>query len=130
MSPMLQGTSAFLIRGANHAGPGAGSLAAGSPFSQSLNPAHSTLGSTLVALIPIVLLLILLPVMRMSAWQAVIIGAVVTIILAITVWGAPVGDTLAERGVGAGTGLWPIDWLQLWVAITFRTLGRTVSYRA
>ena len=77
---MLQGTSAFLISAANHAGPGAGSLTAGSPFSQSLNPAHSTLGSTLVALIPIVLLLILLPVMRMSAWQAVIIGAVVTII--------------------------------------------------
>ena len=77
---MLQGTSAFLVSAANHAGTSAGSLAAGSPFSQSLNPAHSTLGSTLVALIPIVLLLILLPVMRMSAWQAVIIGAVVTII--------------------------------------------------
>ena len=40
-------------------------------FVQSLEPAHSTLGSTLVALIPIVLLLVLLPVMRMSAWQAV-----------------------------------------------------------
>ena len=51
-------------------------------FVQSLNPAHSTLGSTLIALIPIVLLLVLLPVLRMSAWQAVIIGSVVTIILA------------------------------------------------
>jgi lactate permease len=64
-------------------------------------PIHSTFGSTLVALIPIVLLLILLPVMRMSAWRAVIIGAVVTIILAITVWGAPVGGTFAAWGVGA-----------------------------
>ncbi len=61
------------------------SLAAGTPFTQSLNPAHSTLGSTLVALVPIALLLILLPVLRWAAWQAVIIGAVVTLILAITV---------------------------------------------
>ena len=49
-------------------------------FVQSLSPAHSTFGSTLVALIPIVLLLVLLPVLRMSAWQAVIIGSVATII--------------------------------------------------
>jgi hypothetical protein len=46
---------------------GAGTITAGSSFYQSLNPAHSTLGSTLIALIPIVLLLILLPVLRMSA---------------------------------------------------------------
>ena len=50
-----------------------GALAATPTFHQSLNPAHSTLGSTLIALIPIVLLLVLLPVLRMSAWQAVTI---------------------------------------------------------
>jgi hypothetical protein len=125
---MLQGTSAFLISAANHAGPGTGSLAAGSPFGQSLNPAHSTLGSTLVALIPIVLLLILLPVMRMSAWQAVIIGAVVTLILAITVWGAPVGDTFAAWGVGAGTGFWSINWITFWGVIIYNTLVRTGAF--
>ena len=69
-------------------------------FVQSLNPAHTTLGSTLIALIPIVLLLVLLPVLRMSAWQAVIIGSIVTIVLAVTVWGAPVGGTLGAWGVG------------------------------
>src|SRR5437764_7793876 len=92
-------------------------LAAAGPFTQSLNPAHSTFGSTLVALIPIVLLLILLPVLRMSAWLAVIIGAAVTIILAITVWGAPAGDTFAAWGVGAGTGFWSIDWITFWGVI-------------
>jgi lactate permease len=125
---MVQGTSGFLVLAANHAGASAGALAAGSPFTQSLNPAHSTFGSTLVALIPIVLLLILLPVMRMSAWVAVIIGAVVTIILAITVWGAPAGDTFAAWGVGAGTGFWSINWITFWGVIIYNTLVRTGAF--
>ena len=101
---------------------------ASSGFTQSLNPAHSTLGSTLVALIPIVLLLVLLPVMRMSAWQAVTIGAVVTIILAVTVWSTPAGDTFAAWGLGAGTGFWSIDWITFWGVIIYNTLVRTGAF--
>ena len=97
-------------------------------FVQSLDPAHTTLGSTLVALIPIVLLLILLPVLRMSAWQAVIIGAVVTIILAITVWSAPVGGTFGAWGVGAATGIWSIDWITFWGVIIYNTMVRTGTF--
>ncbi len=97
-------------------------------FVQSLNPAASTLGSTLVALIPIALLLVLLPVMRMSAWQAVIIGSVVTIILAITVWNAPSGGTFAAWGVGAATGIWAIDWITFWGVIIYNTMVRTGTF--
>jgi lactate permease len=97
-------------------------------FVQSLDPVHSTLGSTLVALVPIVVLLVLLPVLKMSAWQAVIIGAVVTIILAITVWNAPVGGTFAAWGVGAGTGIWSIDWITFWGVIIYNTLVRTGAF--
>lgn len=97
-------------------------------FVQSLNPAHSTLGSTLVALIPIVLLLVLLPVLRMSAWQAVIIGAVVTIVLAISAWSAPIGGTFAAWGVGAGTGIWSIDWITFWGVIIYNTLVKTGAF--
>jgi lactate permease len=104
-------------------------LAAALPaFTQSLNPAHSTWGSTLIALIPIVLLLVLLPVLRMSAWQAVIIGSVVTIILAVTVWGAPVGGTFGAWGVGAGTGIWSIDWITFWGVIIYNTLVKTGAF--
>ena len=124
---MLHVTSESLISAANR-GVSARSLAAGSSFVQSLNPAHSTLGSTLVALIPIVLLLILLPVMRMSAWRAVIIGAVVTIILAITVWDSPVGSTLGAWAIGAGTGIWSIDWITFWGVIIYNTLVRTGAF--
>jgi lactate permease len=97
-------------------------------FVQSLNPAHSTVGSTLIALVPIVLLLVLLPVLRMSAWRAVIIGAVVTIVLAITVWNAPVGGTLGAWGIGAGTGVWSIDWITFWGVIIYNTLVRTGAF--
>jgi lactate permease len=103
-------------------------LAAADPFTQSLNPAHSTLGSTLIALIPIVLLLILLPVLKMSAWQAVTIGAIVTIILAITVWGTPAGDAFAAWGIGAGTGFWSINWITFWGVIIYNTLVRTGAF--
>jgi lactate permease len=97
-------------------------------FVQSLNPAHSTWGSTLIALIPIVLLLVLLPVLRMSAWQAVIIGSVVTIVLAVTVWSAPVGGTFGAWGVGAGTGIWSIDWITFWGVIIYNTLVKTGAF--
>src|SRR5438270_8349780 len=103
-------------------------LAATTPFTQTLDPAHSTLGSTLVALVPIVLLLVLLAALRMSAWQAVIIGAAVTIILAITVWNAPAGDTFKAWAIGAGTGIWSIDWITFWGVIIYNTLVETGSF--
>ncbi|HEX6522391.1 MAG TPA: L-lactate permease [Streptosporangiaceae bacterium] len=105
-----------------------GALAAGPSFHQSLNPANSTLGSTLIALIPIVLLLILLPVLRMSAWQAVTIGAIVTIILAITVWDTPTGNAFAAWGIGAGTGFWSINWITFWGVVIYNTLVRTGAF--
>ena len=56
--------------------------------------------------------MLLLPVLRMSAWQAVMIGSVVTVILAVTLWSALVGETFGAWGIGAGTGVWSIDWAQ------------------
>ena len=97
-------------------------------FVQSLNPAHSTLGTTLLALVPVVVLLLLLPVLRMSAWQAVIVGAVVTIIMAITIWNAPAGGTFAAWGIGAGTGVWSIDWITFWGVVIYNTLVRTGAF--
>ncbi len=97
-------------------------------FVQSLDPAHSTLGSTLLALVPVVVLLVLLPVLRMSAWQAVTVGAVITIIMAITIWNAPAGGTFTAWGIGAGTGVWSIDWITFWGVIIYNTMVRTGSF--
>ena len=87
---------------------------AASGFTQHLTPLNSTLASTLVALIPLALLLVLLAVLRMTAWLVVTIGAVVTIVMAITIWHAPAGPTFEAWLIGAATGIWSIDWIVFW----------------
>jgi lactate permease len=105
-----------------------GLLAAAPKFIQTLDPLHTTLGSTLLALVPIVLLLVLLAGLKMTAWQTVIIGAAVTIILAITVWHAPAGSTFKAWAIGAGTGIWSIDWITFWGVIIYNTLMETGAF--
>ena len=51
------------------------------PFTQALNALHSVAGSTLLALVPVAVLLLLLAVFGISVWQAVILGSAVTLIL-------------------------------------------------
>jgi len=97
-------------------------------FTQQLNPLNSILGSTLVALLPLALLLVLLAVMRVTAWLAVIIGAVVTIIMAITIWDSPVGPTFQAWGIGAATGIWSIDWIVFWGVVIYNVLVETGAF--
>lgn len=103
---------------------------AASGFTQQLNPLSSALGSTLVALIPIALLLLLLAVARMTAWLAVTIGAVVTVTMAIAIWHAPAGPTFGAWGIGAGTGIWSIDWITFWGVVLYNTLVETGAFAA
>jgi lactate permease len=102
------------------------SLASG--LTQRLDPLSSVLGSTLVALIPIALLLVLLAVMRVTAWLAVIIGAVITIVMATAIWHSPAGPTLGAWGIGAGTGIWAIDWITFWGVVIYNTLVETGAF--
>ncbi len=99
-----------------------------SGFTQHLNPLHSVFGSTLAALIPIVLLLVLLAVARMTAWLAVTVGAVITVIMAITIWHSPGGPTIGAWGIGAGTGIWVIDWITFWGVVIYNTLLETGAF--
>src|SRR5437764_7788075 len=101
---------------------------AATSFTQQLNPLNSILGSTLVALLPLALLLVLLAVMRVTAWLAVIIVAIVTIIMAITIWGAPVGPTFGDWAIGAATGIWSIDWIVFWVVVIYHVLGENGGF--
>ena len=101
---------------------------AATDFTQQLDPLNSILGSTLVALLPLALLLVLLAVMRVTAWLAVIIGAVVTIIMAITIWDSPGGPTFQAWGIGAGTGIWSIDWIVFWGVVIYNVLVETGAF--
>ena len=103
-------------------------VSAASVFTQHLTPLNSVLLSTIVALLPLALLLVLLAVMRVTAWLAVIIGAVVTIIMAITIWDAPVGTTFKAWGIGAATGIWSIDWIVFWGVVIYNVLHETGAF--
>src|SRR5215471_2734261 len=99
-----------------------------SPFTQVLDPLNSVAGSALLALAPVAVLLVLLAVFKVNAWRAVIIGSVVTIILAVTVWSTPFPNAMASYGIGAATGVWSVDWIVFWGVVIYNTMVTTGAF--
>lgn len=97
-------------------------------FNQILNPAGNAFVTWLIALIPVVLLLFLLAVLRMSAWLATLIGSIVTLILGIAVWGMPVHLGLGAYVLGSLTGIWAVNWITFWGVVLFNTLVITGTF--
>jgi lactate permease len=73
--------------------------------------AGSIVLSTLVALIPIVALFVLLAGIRMAAQWAGLITLAVALVIAVAVYGMPVGLALDSALFGAAFGLFPIVWI-------------------
>jgi len=94
-------------------------------FHQVLNPAGNLLATTLVALVPVALLLVLLAVFRLTAWLAVLIGSAATFLLAVLVWSAPVDQSLRAYVYGSANGVWAVDWITFWGVVIFNTLVLT-----
>jgi lactate permease len=97
-------------------------------FTQILDPTGNLFVTWLVALVPVVLLLILLAGFRLSAWLAVLIGSIVTYLLAVWVWKMPVGDGALAYLYGAATGVWNVNWITFWGVMLFNTLVVTGSF--
>jgi len=76
----------------------------------------------LVALIPVVLLLVLLAVFRLSAWLATLIGSIVTFLLAWWIWQMPLGDGVLAYLYGSATGIWNVNWITFWGVVLFNTI--------
>ena len=91
-------------------------------FHQILNPAGNLVLTWLVALVPVIVLLVLLAVFRMSAWLATLLGSLITFLLAAWVWKMPFGDGLRAYLYGSATGVWAVDWITVWGVILFNTL--------
>src|SRR5579872_5281540 len=94
-------------------------------FTQAIDPAGNLLLTTLIALVPVVLLLVLLALLRVTAWLAVIIGSVVTVALGVLLWGAPADGALKAYLLGSATGIWSVDWITFWGVVIFNTLVLT-----
>jgi lactate permease len=97
-------------------------------FNQILDPTGNLFVTWLVALIPVVLLLVLLAVLRLSAWLAVLIGSIVTFLLALWVWKMPLDDGVRAYLYGSATGVWYVDWITFWGVMLFNTLVTTGSF--
>jgi len=98
-------------------------------FNQILEPAGQSLALTiLAALVPLIVLLFLLAVVRMTAWLATIIASLVTVIVGVLVWKAPAALALKAYLYGSLQGLWTIDWIVLWGLVIFNTLVLTGDF--
>ena len=97
-------------------------------FHQILAPTGSMWSTILLALVPLAALLFMLAVLRMTAWLATIIGGVVTILIAVFGWHAPLGDSLHSYLYGGLQGAWTIDWITFWGLIIFNTLVLTGDF--
>jgi lactate permease len=94
-------------------------------FTQEIDPLGNLALTCLVALVPVALLLILLAVFRMSAWLAVLIGSLVTFVLAVWVWHMPLDDGFRAYLYGSATGVWNVNWITFWGVVLFNTLTLT-----
>src|SRR6266581_4922614 len=94
-------------------------------FVQVLNPLGNLGLTVLVALIPVIALLVMLAVFRVTAWLATLICSVLTLILAVVVWGMPIGNGIQAYFIGSATGIWAVDWITFWGVIIFNTLRLT-----
>jgi lactate permease len=81
--------------------------------------------SWLLALVPVVVLLALLAVFKLSAWLSVLIGAIVTFVLAVAVWGMPLSSGTRAYAYGSLTGIWAVDWITFWGVMLFNSLTLT-----
>jgi lactate permease len=91
-------------------------------FQQVLDPFHNLFVTWLVALIPVVLLLVLLAVFKISAWISTLVGSLVTLLLGWAVWRMPLGTGVHAYLYGSATGVWNVDWITFWGVVLFNTM--------
>jgi lactate permease len=88
-------------------------------YKQVLDPVGNSLGLTsLFAVLPLASLFILLGVVRMKAWWAALISLGVALVVALVVYGMPVGQGMNAALEGAAFGFFPIMWIvinALWI---------------
>jgi lactate permease len=97
-------------------------------FDQVLIPTSGLWSTVLLALVPLIVLLFLLAVLRMTAWLATLIASVITVAIGVWVWRAPLGDTLQSYLYGSLEGAWVVDWITFWGLVIFNTLVLTGNF--
>lgn len=76
--------------------------------------------SSLVAAIPIFVLLVLIGVIRKPAWISSLLGLAAAALVAVAAYGMPVGLLFPSVIYGAAFGLWPIGWVVFTAVLLYR----------
>jgi lactate permease len=88
-------------------------------YQQQLDPLGDSLAlSALFAALPLATLFILLGALRLKAWIAAVSSLAVALLVAIVIYGMPVGQALLSGSEGAAFGFFPILWVvinAIWV---------------
>ncbi len=98
-------------------------------FEQILSPTSHLWLTIVAALAPLLALILMLAVFRVTAWLATTIAGAITLALAVGVWHAPVRNALESYLLGGLTGVWSIDWITFWGLIIFNTLVLTGNFQ-
>jgi lactate permease len=81
-------------------------------YQQDFDPVSDSLGlSSIFAALPLLALFVLLGGLRMRAQWAALIALATAVVVAIAVYGMPVGQALDSALEGGTFGLWPIMWI-------------------
>ena len=81
-------------------------------YQQTIDPVGGSLAwSALVAALPLLVLFFLLGVVRTRAWLASLLGLALTLVVAIGVYGMPIGQAVNSGLEGAVFGLFPAMWI-------------------
>ena len=88
----------------------------------------SLLWSTVVAALPIFVLLYLLGVKRKPAWVASLSGLGATIVISLFLYRMPVTQVVTATLYGAANGLFPIGWIVIWALVLYRLILDTGNF--
>jgi lactate permease len=87
---------------------------------QNYDPLHNTFLSTIVAALPVVVLLGSITVLKIRIHLAAVFGLAIAFLIALVVYGMPAKATVATTLFGAAYGLFPIGWIILNLIFLYR----------
>ena len=94
------------------------------PWQQIYDPLNNPFLSTLLAALPVIVLLGCLGILRIKAHISALLGLGVALVVAVLVFGQPIGMAAASTGYGATYGLLPIGWIVFNVMFMYRLTER------